>query len=163
MIPFRLAIEDAFLPLPVALSKKGLCPLDCENRAILQNSQSPIMFRPSVSRASPTMPSADFCNAVKSDRSNFSDSFHTLQTSRGKALNFPRVDAQFIKRIPFADGGLCGHVPTRPEYVTPYIGFLFIAPRFRVGLPSDPASRQRPCPFTNLRLCEYLVRGLSPL
>ena len=86
-----------------------------------------------------------------------------MQTSRGKALNFHRVDAQFIKRIPIADGGLNGHVPTGPEYVTPHIGFLFIAPRFCVGLPSDPASRQRPCPFANLRLCEYLVRGLSPL
>jgi len=107
------------------------------------------------------MPSADFCHAVKPDRSGFSDSLHTPQTSRGKTLNFPRVDAQFIKRIPFADGGLRGHVPTRPEYVTPYIGFLSIAPRFRVGLPPDPASRQRPCPFANLRLCEYLVSELS--
>jgi len=96
------------------------------------------------------MPSADFCNTIKPDLSDFSDSFHTLQTSRGsfqyplegcKTLNFPRVDAQFIKHIPFADGGLRGHVPTRPEYVTPHIGFLSIAPRFRVGLP--PASTSR--------------------
>ena len=52
-----------------------------------------------------------------------------------------RVDAQFIKRIPIADGGLNGHVPTGPEYVTPHIEFLFIAPRFCLGLPSDPTSR----------------------
>jgi len=32
---------------------------------------------------------------------------------------------------------------------------------FRVGLPPDPASRQRPCPFANLRLCEYLVSEFS--
>lgn len=108
------------------------------------------------------MPSADFCNAVTIDCSIVSCSFNTLQTSRGKTLNFPRVDAQFIKHIPVADGGLSGHVPADPEYVTPHIEFLFIAPRFRVGLPSDPASRQRPCPFANLRLCEYLVRGLTP-
>ena len=63
------------------------------------------------------------------------------ETSRGKTLNFPRVDAQFIKRIPVADGGLNGHVPTGPEYVTPNIEFLFIAPRFCLGLPSDPTSR----------------------
>ena len=88
---------------------------------------------------------------------------NTEQTSRGKTLNFHHVGAQFIKRIPIADGGLRGHVPTGPEYVTPHIEFLFIAPRFCVGLPSDPASRQRPCPFANLRLCEYLVRGLTPL
>ena len=111
----------------------------------------------------PNMPSADFCTAVTPDCSGVSCSLNTVQTSRGKTLNFPRVDAQFIKRTPIADGGLNGHVPTGPEYVTPHIGFLFVAPRFCVGLPSDPASRQRPCPFANLRLCEYLVRGLSPL
>jgi len=66
---------------------------------------------------------------------------NNMQISQGKTLNFPRVDAQFIKRIPIADGGLNGHVPTGPEYVTPHIEFLFIAPRFRLGLPSDPTSR----------------------
>ena len=85
-----------------------------------------------------------------------------MQTSQGKTFNFPRVNAQFIKRIPIADGGLGGHVPTGPGYVTPQIGFLFIVPRFRLELPPDPASRQRPCSSTNLRLCEYLVSGLSP-
>ena len=109
------------------------------------------------------MPSADFCTAVTQDCSCVSCSIKTMQTSRGKTLNFPRVNAQFIKRIPIADGGLNGHVPTGPGYVTPHIGFLFVVPRFCVGLPSDPASRQRPCPFANLRLCEYLVRGLTPL
>ncbi len=121
------------------------------------------LFRPSVMRASPIMPFADFCTAITTNLFIVSCSINTIQISRGKTLNFPRVDAQFIKRIPIADGGLGGHVPTGPEYVTPYIEFLSIAPRFRVGLPSDPASRQRPCPFANLRLCEYLVRGLTPL
>lgn len=120
------------------------------------------LFRPSVTRVSPTMPSADFCSAITPDLSIVSCSINTLQTSRGKTLNFHRVDAQFIKHIPIADGGLSSHVPAGPEYVTPRIEFLFIAPQFRVGLPSDTASRQRPCPFANLRLCEYLVRGLSP-
>ncbi len=36
------------------------------------------------------------------------------------------------------------------------------APRFRLGLPPHPASRRRTCPSTNLRLCCYLVPGLSP-
>jgi hypothetical protein len=87
------------------------------------------------------MPSADFCNAVKDDRSSFSCSLNTLQTSRGKTLDFPCVDAGFIKRTPFADGGLRCHVPARPEYVTPHIQFLFVAPQACVGLPSDPTSR----------------------
>jgi len=92
-------------------------------------------------RTQPTMPSADFCTEITIDLSNVSCSLNAVQTSQGKTLNFPRVDAQFIKRIPVADGGLNGHVPTGPEYVTPYIEFLFIAPRFCLGLPSDPTSR----------------------
>ena len=64
-----------------------------------------------------------FCTAITVDCSVVSSSINTVQTSRGKTLNFPRVDAQFIKRIPIADGGLNGHVPTGPEYVTPHIGF----------------------------------------
>ena len=91
-----------------------------------------------------------------------SRSFDTLQTSRGKTLGFRCVDAEFIKRSPLADGRLHGHVPTGLSYVTPYIQFLSVAPQFCVGLPSDPASRQRPCPFANLRLRDYLVSGLPP-
>ncbi len=72
------------------------------------------------------------------------------------------VGAGFIKRSPVANGRLNGHMPTGLNYVTPYIQFLFVAPQFRVELPSDPASRQRPCPSANLRLREYLVSGLSP-
>ncbi len=60
------------------------------------------------------MPSADFCIAITTDCSAVSCSLNTVQTSRGKTLNFPRVNAQFIKGIPIADGGLNGHVPTGP-------------------------------------------------
>jgi len=52
-----------------------------------------------------------------------------------------------------ADGGLRSHVPARPEYITPHIRFLFIVPQFWIGLPSDLASRRRPCPSPCLRLC----------
>ena len=88
-----------------------------------------------------TMPSADFCNAVKNDCSSFRCSLNTLQTSRGKTLDFPGVGAGFIKRTPVADGELRCHVPARPEYVTPHIQFLFVAPQACVGLPSDPISQ----------------------
>jgi len=59
----------------------------------------------------------------------------------GKTQSLPRVDAGFIKHAPPADGGLCGHVPTRPERTTPRIRFLFVAPRFWIGLPPDRTSR----------------------
>ena len=86
----------------------------------------------------------------------------TGETSRGKTRNDPRVDAGFTKHTPIADRGLRGHVPARPGCTTPRIRFLFIAPRFCLGLPPDPTSRRCPCPSANLRLCVHLVSGLAP-
>ena len=37
-----------------------------------------------------------------------------------------------------ADGGLRGHVPARPEYITPHIRFLFIVPQFGLGFLQTP-------------------------
>jgi len=97
--------------------------------------------------------------------------------SRGKTRYLPCIDAGFMtegnpcgtKCTPAADGGLRGHLPARPGCITPHIRFfpssgteVFIAPQFRIGLPSDPASRRRPCPSPCLRLCENLAIGLSP-
>ena len=93
---------------------------------------------------------------------------NTLQISRGKTRILPRIDAGFTKctlvdvATDAVDGGLDGHVPVGPECITPHIRFLFIVPRFRLGLPPHPASRQRTCPLANLRLYTYLVSGLSP-
>ena len=116
-----------------------------------------------------TMPSADFSSAVKVDYSALSGfQLHAVsqrsnrRSPRVRTLNFPRVNAQFIKREPIADGRLKGYVPSGLTHVTPNIGFLSIAPRFCLGLPSDIPSRVCPCPLANLRLCEYLVSGLSP-
>ena len=84
------------------------------------------------------------------------------QISRGKTRYLRCIDAGFTKCTPAADGGLRGHLPARPGCITPHIRFLFIAPQLRIELPSDPASRRRPCPSPCLRLCEYLAIGLSP-
>jgi len=114
------------------------------------------------------MPSADFCLAVSADRSALSQflsharSQGTRQISQGKTQNVPRVDAEFIKHVPRENGGLRGHVPARPERATPQIRFVYLAPRFWIELPSDPASRRRPCPSPSLRLLLYLTSGLSP-
>lgn len=53
---------------------------------------------------------------------------------------------------PLVDRGLRGHVPARPECITPHIRFLFIALRFRLGFPPHPASRRRTYPSASLRL-----------
>ena len=93
------------------------------------------------------MPSADFCIAITPDCSAVSCSLNTVQISRGKTLNFHRVDAQFIKHIPIADGGLSGHVPAGPEYVTPNIEFLVHRPAilrwtsFRPCLTTTPSPK----------------------
>jgi hypothetical protein len=86
----------------------------------------------------------------------------TGEISRGKARRGPCVDAGFTTYAPLADGGLHGHVPARPGRTKPHIRFLFVAPHVWIGLPSDPASRRRPCPSPNLRLRVHLVRGLPP-
>lgn len=128
-------------------------------------------FRPSV-RVAPTMPSADFCPAVRTSspvlsRCRFRN-HDTGQISRGKTRILPRIDAGFTKctlvgvATNAVDGGLGGHVPAGPECITPHIRFLFIVPRFRLGLPTHPASRRRTCPLANLRLYIHLVSGLSP-
>src|SRR3989337_2005970 len=132
--------------------------------------QSPLgePFGPSANWRSPNTPSADFCLAVSANCSALSQflsharSQGTRQISRGKTQNVPRVDAGFIKHAPREDGGLRGHVPARPERATPQIRFVYLAPRFRIGLPSDETSRLRPCPSPSLRLLLYLASGLSP-
>jgi len=137
----------------------------CQMLSRLSSRQCPhrSRFRPSV-RATPTMPSADFSKVVQQwfPSAQFRLARNTLEISRGKTRILPRIDAGFTTRIPYADGGLGGHVPTGPECATPHIRFLFIVPRFRLGLPPHPASRRRTCPLANLRLCEYLVSELSP-
>ena len=139
----------------------------------LSSRQSPhrSRFRPSV-RAAPTMPSADFCHVIKPvSRPSVACRMRghdTWQISRGKTRILPRIDAGFTKctlvgvATNVVDGGLHGHVPAGPECITPQIRFLFIVPRFRLGLPPHPASRRRTCPLANLRLYTYLVSGLSP-
>ncbi len=65
-----------------------------------------------------TTPSADFCHALKVGFPAFSRCRFrvgdTGQISRGKTRILPRIDAGFTTCIPFADGGLGGHVPTGP-------------------------------------------------
>src|SRR4029453_4430826 len=111
--------------------------------------------------AGPTMPSADFCGAVREDCSALSPVQDTPQISRGK-LSYRRcIDAGFIKHSPHVDGGLCCRVPARPDGTTPRIRFVSLAPHLRSTLPSDPTSRERPCASLVLRLHVYLARRLS--
>ena len=86
--------------------------------------------------AEPTMPSADFCPAVRSPLGSRSRLRDTEQISRGKFSRLPRTVAG--STLHALDGyGLCGDKAARPTF-TPPIRFLSIDSRFCSTLPSDP-------------------------
>jgi hypothetical protein len=122
-----------------------------------------------VARFPATMPSADFSHVIGID-CPFPSQFASHATLQGFHERSPgvrhrtlsRVNAGFIKHTPVVGGRLHGHVPTGPECTIPHIRFLFVAPRFWIALPPDPASRLRPCPSPNLRPYEHLVWGPAP-
>ena len=171
---FQRRVHPPVLPSGATVVALRGCPRrTCQMQSRLSSRPAPhrSKFRPSV-RVAPTMPSADFCPAVKTSspvfsrcRFRFND---TRQISRGKTRILPRIDAGFTKctlvgvATNAVDRGLGGHVPAGPECITPHIRFLFIVPRFRLELPPHPASRRRTCPLANLRLYIGLVSGLAP-
>jgi hypothetical protein len=88
----------------------------------------------------PTMPSADFCSAVRMPRGSLSRRNDTEQISRGKFNRLLRTVAGSTLCV--LDGyGLRGKLPARPT-LTPCIRFLSIDSRICSTLPSDPASRR---------------------
>ncbi len=117
--------------------------------------QSLLPFRPSPPKVV-TMPSADFCPPDQSRSLHFQSRLRDgRQISRGKYDRVQRTTAGFTSYA-FDGYGLCDHTPARPA-LAPHIRFLFIGSRLCSALPSDPASRRRPCaplPFTSTRLGE---------
>jgi hypothetical protein len=61
-------------------------------------------FRPSARSRVPTLPSADFCGAVREDGSPLSPCQDTPQISRGQLSYLPCIGARLIKHSPFVDG-----------------------------------------------------------
>src|SRR5260370_13063012 len=108
------------------------------------------------------MPSADFCSAVRRPRGRLSRlADDTGQISRGKLNRLRCTTAGSTLRV--LDGyGLRDKSPARPT-LAPRIRFLFIGSHLCSALPSDPASRRRPCPSLTLHLELTPFRGhLSP-
>jgi hypothetical protein len=123
---------------------------------------SSLPFRPSARYRVPTMPSADFCGAVREDSSALSPvPGHPTDLPRSAVI--PSVHRRRIDQAPsVVDGGLCCCVPARPDCTTPRIRFVSLTPHVRSTLPSDAPSRERPGASLVLRLHEYLDRGLAP-
>jgi hypothetical protein len=78
------------------------------------------------------------------------------QISRDKFDRFPRATTEFTLCV-LDRYGLRDHWPARPT-LTPQIRFLYIGSRFCSTLPSDPASRRRPCASLSLHLYQVVKR-----
>jgi hypothetical protein len=112
-----------------------------------------LLFGPS-SLALSTTPAADFCHTVRVDCSTLSPGSGTC--SRPPEVSSTAFNAQppNLQPAPLMDMDfaiLCPLVQRR----LPHIRFLSIGSRLCSTLPSDPASRRRPCaslPFTSIRL-----------
>src|SRR6266436_6392903 len=76
------------------------------------------------------------------------------QLSRDRFDRFPRATTEFALCV-LDRYGLRDHWPARPT-LTPQIRFLYIGSRFCSTLPSDPASRRRPCASLSLHLYQVV-------
>jgi hypothetical protein len=92
-------------------------------------------------RGTGTMPSADFCRALReacSARSPTPGHPAALPWQAG----LPSVPRRPIEPAPpLVEGGLHGRVPARPDCTTPRLGFVSLAPHVRSTRPSDPTAR----------------------
>jgi hypothetical protein len=78
------------------------------------------------------------------------------QISRDKFDRFLRATTEFTLCV-LDRYGLRDHWPARPT-LTPQIRFLYIGSRICSTLPSDPASRRRPCASLSLLLYQDVKR-----
>jgi hypothetical protein len=78
------------------------------------------------------------------------------QISRDKFDRLLRATTEFTLCV-LDSYGLRDHWPARPT-LTPQIRFLYIGSRFCSTLPSDPASRRRPCASLSLHLYQDVKR-----
>src|SRR5215831_19458311 len=81
------------------------------------------------------------------------------QISRDKFDRFLRATTEFTLCV-LDRYGLRDHLPARPP-LTPPIRFLYIGSRICSALPSDPASRRRPCAPLSLLLYQDVKRTFT--
>jgi len=94
-----------------------------------------------------TTASADFCRPIPAPCSAGSTPAKAgagRQTSQGKTRDLRSIHLSHLRRHPPDDIGLQVSWPPRPGVVAS-MRFLFVRPELCVQLPSDPASRRRPC------------------
>ena len=141
-----------FTPVPFREGQTHLdvLPLYAHEIRVLLATPNRSGLRPSLSRTT-TMPSADFCTAVGEPRRPLSSLSETRCRPPGvrppafiahppDLQPWPLTDMDFVTS--------CSLV--RP--ILPHIRFLFVESRLCSTLPSDPASRRRPCVSLTLLL-----------
>jgi hypothetical protein len=107
------------------------------------------------------MPSADFCRPVRADRSSLSLDSET--NGRSPEVSSTAFSAQppDLQPVPLMDMGFAITCPLAPHRMPP-IRFLSIGSRLCSTLPSDPASRRRPCASLLLHLHQVVEGTFTP-
>ena len=105
----------------------------------------------------PTLPAADFRCRVQDESLPPQSGFRDLhRISRGNFHRLLRATTEFTSCV-FDRYGLRDHLPAPPT-LTPQIRFLYIGSRICSTLPSDPASRRRPCASLSLHLYQVVKK-----
>lgn len=107
-------------------------------------------YRSGLQTLRPTMPSADSCPPISTPYDMLSSECRTTNwppgvSSAAFTTHLPNLPPRLLMVMAFAINGLLRQ-PGRP-----HIGFLFVRSWFCFTLPSDPASRRRPCALLVLR------------
>ena len=107
-------------------------------------------YRSGLQTSRPTMPSADSCPPVSAPYGTLSSECRTTDRPPGVSsaaftTHRPNLPPRLLMVMAFAISRLLRQ-PGRP-----YIGFLFVRSWICSTLPSDPASRRRPCASLVLR------------
>jgi len=140
-----------------------LAPRMFHSRLVCRSALRPVSRFPCspwmVVTPSTTMASADFCAVVRRPLGPLSPFRDTTQTSPGKYVDFPCTPASFTV-LAFDRMGLRCYTPTRPAS-QPLMRFVSLRSQVCLRLPSDPASRRRPCLQLTVGAIN-LRKGLSP-
>src|SRR3954469_8903289 len=107
------------------------------------------------------MPSADFCTGVRGPRGPLSLVAETRRRPPEVSSTAFAALPPDLQHGPLMDKDFAVSRPlVRPEL--PRIRFLFVGSRFRSTLPSDPASRRRPCASLALHLHQVVQGTCTP-
>src|SRR5215469_12496196 len=153
-------------PRPAAFGASPLSPVSRTRRVFCcapmssSPAYSPLLSVWAFRRRRPNMPAADSCTAINNPCELFSPDSRTPGrppevSSTAFTTHLPDLPPQPLMVVDFAI--LCSLV--RPG--RPHIWFLFVRSWLCYTLPSDPASRRRPCVSLVLRPIR-LDRGLAP-